>query len=279
MNYSIPKPGLSIIAVGLYGLLFLGLVGLGTAAYISFNITGIWWQALAFSIIIEACGILEALALVKGKWIAIFALAVALVVSGSYNYTQMSLAAQNLPHKLSEFQLWALAIGPLVSVSFAALTLGMFIKEHDRAVATWEKDKQAWQDKRRLEDDAAKIETIRATAEAKQKAEEAERQERKQAAQRKAQFDYQMEKLRIESETKVQIAQARIEAKERARNLRPDETKVSRNFSLDWRKVPDEDKRLIAGMSTNDICNTYQVSPRTAQNWRKWASSNGSANH
>lgn len=50
--------------------------------------------------------------------------------------------------------------------------------------------------------------------------------------------------------------------------------KDERNFAKDWRKLPDEDKRIIAGMSTPDIINAYNVSERTAQNWRK-AAKNG----
>lgn len=43
----------------------------------------------------------------------------------------------------------------------------------------------------------------------------------------------------------------------------------------DWRTLPEEDKRLIVAMTTPEIRKAYQVSYRTAQNWRKWAEKDG----
>lgn len=66
-----------------------------------------------------------------------------------------------------------------------------------------------------------------------------------------------------------------------ARNLRSEETKetkVSRNFPTDWRKLPEEDRKLITSMPTREIIDVYQVSPRTAQNWKNWAVSTNGTN-
>ena len=43
--------------------------------------------------------------------------------------------------------------------------------------------------------------------------------------------------------------------------------KVSEKVSNDWRKLPDEDKSLIGGMTRDQIGVRYGVSKRTANNW------------
>lgn len=41
--------------------------------------------------------------------------------------------------------------------------------------------------------------------------------------------------------------------------------------SGDWRNLPEEDRKLIANMSTDQIADWYKVSERTARSWRKKA--------
>ena len=49
-------------------------------------------------------------------------------------------------------------------------------------------------------------------------------------------------------------------------------TKVSETFAAtDWRRVPDGDRAAIATMTTRQISEQYQVSERTAQNWKHYA--------
>lgn len=40
----------------------------------------------------------------------------------------------------------------------------------------------------------------------------------------------------------------------------------------DWRVLPSEDKQLVSGMSTSEIQKAYNVSERTARNWRNKSS-------
>ena len=44
---------------------------------------------------------------------------------------------------------------------------------------------------------------------------------------------------------------------------------------VDWRRLPIEDRDLIRGMSTGQVMQRYQVSERTARNWRSNSSNNG----
>ena len=64
-----------------------------------------------------------------------------------------------------------------------------------------------------------------------------------------------------------------VEAKEEAKRVRQ-ERKVAtkkprqvRQVSATWRKLPEEDRKLIAGMSTAEIITAYAVKERTARNW------------
>ena len=145
-NYTIPKPSLPFVARALGGLLVIGLIGLGTAAYVAFAYIGHWWQALAFALVVELCGVIEALAIMRGNRFAIPGLAISLAVSVSYNWTQAEQAAALLATPLSFLQLAALAIGPMSAVFFVALTLGHELRAHEQAVVTWEQERQKWAD-------------------------------------------------------------------------------------------------------------------------------------
>lgn len=145
-QYQIPRPSLPFVARLLASLLVIGLIGLGTAAYAAFSYIGHWWQALAFALVVELCGIIEALAIMRGNRFAIPGLAISLAVSTSYNWTQAEQAAALLPTPLAWWQLAALAIGPMSAVFFVALSLGHEIRAHEAAVATWAAQRQAWLD-------------------------------------------------------------------------------------------------------------------------------------
>jgi len=55
----------------------------------------------------------------------------------------------------------------------------------------------------------------------------------------------------------------------------PEEPRNDDGIKHDWRTLPDEDKTLIAAMSSSEIVNQYGVSERTARNWRSTAKTNG----
>lgn len=65
------------------------------------------------------------------------------------------------------------------------------------------------------------------------------------------------------------IQQERQDRKE-ARKLSRKIQEPSGNFpeGSDWRKLPEEDRRMIHDLSTAEIAARYQVSERTARNWR-----------
>lgn len=177
--YSIPRPGLPVAAYVLAGMVLIGLVGLGIAAFAAFDYIGRPLQALAFALIIEAGMISEALAITRKNWLAIPGLAISLVVSGIYNFTQAQHAgAQLTPPLTSTLQLTALSIGPLSAVFFLALATGYELRVHETRVAGWTHDRQRWlddQETRRLQaDQAARLAQIAADAREKARADRAE---------------------------------------------------------------------------------------------------------
>jgi hypothetical protein len=71
----------------------------------------------------------------------------------------------------------------------------------------------------------------------------------------------------MEAQRKLTNSQVRL-AKAESGNI----PKVSESFGnsrfTDWRHVPAADRARIAGLSTRQISDEYQVSERTAQNWK-----------
>lgn len=166
-DYTIPKPSYPVAARILGGMVVVGLIGLGVAAYAAFSFIGRPVQALAFALIVEAGMISEAIAIVRRNWLSIPGLVVSLLVSGSYNFTQAERAGHMLTPPLTDpIQLAALSIGPLSAVLFLALAAGHELQEHEKHVRQWEVDRQKW-----LDDQAER---------------QARRQERREARQEKA---------------------------------------------------------------------------------------------
>ena len=68
------------------------------------------------------------------------------------------------------------------------------------------------------------------------------------------------------------------EVERQARREARQERKVTGNFrqvsEVDWRRLPVEDQNLIASMTTTQIVQAYNVSERTARNWRVYAINN-----
>jgi hypothetical protein len=64
---------------------------------------------------------------------------------------------------------------------------------------------------------------------------------------------------------------------ERKRKDTEQDRKDSETFAKlsDWRNLPEEDRKIISGMSTTQIRQVYRVSPRTALNWSTKSKQNG----
>lgn len=267
--YTMEKPKISLLIWGLILMMIIGLVGLGTATYSAFSLTTPWWQALAFSLIIELGAILEAIAIIRNNKYAIPGLIISLFVSGLYNYTQARNAGLLLNVPLTNpFELAALSIGPLSAVFFMALTLGKEYKKYEEELINWKEGKRLWlieRDNKLEQDKIIKEKEDRERTDRKAK-EQLEQQER-------------LEKAKIDAETKIQIAKIKAESKHNSSDLSKKESSESfgklnsnsnlnRTRLLDWRKLSQEDKDIIAGLNTTwEIKERYNVQDRTALNW------------
>lgn len=229
-EYSIPKPSLPPTALILAGMVIVGLIGLGIAAYAAFSFIGRPAQALAFALIVEAGMISEALAIMRRNWLSIPGLIVSLLVSGLYNYTQAARAGEFLTPPLTDpVQLAALSIGPLSAVLFLALAAGHELREHENAVKQWEIDRQTW-----LDTQAEKA---------------ARRQERKEARQEKQT----LETSRLQVETSIPLPRSTVEL---PRGTYQDFQELLRsNGHHEWKNA--------------ELAERFHVSTRTITDWRK----------
>jgi hypothetical protein len=154
LQYPYTKPKRELQIYLLSGLIFIGLIALGLAAFNAFHqIAGVP-QALAAALLIEVGLVIESMTLIKHPK-SIFpwgALLVAYTVSGTYNYTQ----AQKAGASLNEWQLITLSLGPLSALAFISLTLGNELREYDRQAMEWEEKRAEWAEgeRRRLENKA-----------------------------------------------------------------------------------------------------------------------------
>lgn len=113
----------------------LGLVAQFLAAEAAFSQTATsWLHSISAAALIEAAIVIDALVVVgSGNRIAALGLAVGVVVSGTYNYTQ---AASH--STLVGWQLYAQAIGPLAALASIGLALGYELRGYYAAVDAWE---------------------------------------------------------------------------------------------------------------------------------------------
>ncbi|MBE7474268.1 MAG: hypothetical protein HS114_34495 [Anaerolineales bacterium] len=198
-NYPHPRPTEPVQLYLLAGLAGFGLLALWLAAFHAFLNVASGPQAFFAATLIEAGLIIEALALIKRPhvWYTWVAMAISLMVSGTYNYIQ---AAAVAGESLNTWMLLTLALGPLAALAFVSLTLGHELREYQNRVESWQADKAAWLEQRRLE------------AEAYERQQEAERQarlERLQQAEyerqeREAQRRYEAERVEREWQHKQQ---------------------------------------------------------------------------
>ncbi|MBE7473185.1 MAG: hypothetical protein DPW09_24835 [Anaerolineae bacterium] len=209
--YPHPRPTEPVQLYLLAGLASFGLLALWLAAFHAFLKVASGPQAFFAATLIEAGLIIEALALIKRPhvWYTWVAVGISLMVSGTYNYIQ---AAAVAGESLNTWMLLTLALGPLAALAFVSLTLGHELREYQNRVETWQTDKAAWLEQRRLE------------AEAYERQQEAERQLRLQRLQeaeferqeREAERRYEAERAEREWQHKQQeLAQRRLERRER----------------------------------------------------------------
>lgn len=143
MNYSIPKPSPSISLYLLACAVIIGLCALFLAALNAFMQIMLPLQATFAAALIEIGMIVEAVAASRGKnKVAWLGLLTSLFVSGTYNYIQ----AQASGNGLNSLLLFALALGPLTSLSFLAMTLGKELSKYEAQVLSWQVSKQSWID-------------------------------------------------------------------------------------------------------------------------------------
>jgi hypothetical protein len=278
MEYTIEKPKISILIYLLGIVIILSLIGLGIAAYTAFKMTtDIIIQALLFATIIEVTGIVEAIALIRSKnWVGILGMVFILAISGTYNYVQAEKTGKF--HGITDqWQLTTLALGPLLATTILSMTVGKELRTHDENVKKWEKDRQKWHTDKALRD-----------ADEEKNLEEKSRQDRLAQEKMRMQVELEkeriraesdrlaaieMERIRTEAERKTEMAKARLEAKKRKilQNFVQESEFSDTIWINDWRKLPSEDKLLIASMTTAEIREKYEVSERTALNWYKRA--------
>lgn len=148
--HSRPTPPVQLYLLA--ALSVFGLAAMWLAALHAFLQVAGGPQAFFAATLIEAGLIIEALALIKRPkvWYTWFAVAISLVVSGTYNYIQADLAAPDF----NPWQLGTLALGPLSALCFVSLTLGYELREYQNRVETWQTDRGNWIEQRRQEQEA-----------------------------------------------------------------------------------------------------------------------------
>lgn len=269
-SFAIEKPTPPVTIWLLSIVIVIGLLALGIAAYFAFIQVMPWYQALFSAFLIEVGAIVEAITLIRGNnWIAAAGLLGSLIVSGTYNFIQASTAGA--AHGLTDWwQLITLAIGPLSSLTFLAMSLGREIRGHEKAMTGWQKQRQAWitaqQEERRKAEERI--------AEEKRLSEERARKDADEQAAASRMLELEKEKLRLETEKQMELAKFRAQLRAESRKDTDPDPETFRKVS-DWRSLPVEDKKIIAGMDTSQIMQNYGVSDRTARNWRTKANANG----
>lgn len=146
-RYTIPPPDTPISLYALTLALIAGLIALYIAAFHAFSQVMQPMQASFNAALIEIGAVVEAIALVRGRnKIALLALVLSIIVSATYNYIQVSTAGAALG-LTNDWQLLTLALGPLLALTFLALTTGGELAAHEQRKAEWHADRQTWLEK------------------------------------------------------------------------------------------------------------------------------------
>jgi hypothetical protein len=232
-SYPHPRPTEPVQLYLLAGLAGFGLLALWLAAFHAFLKVASPPQAFFAATLIEAGLIIEALALVRRPkvWTLWIAVAISLVVSGTYNYIQAASAATGPDGvlTLNPWQLLTLALGPLSALAFVSLTLGYELREHQQRVEKWQTDRAAWLEQRRLDAETyerqkeaelqARLERLQ-TAERERQEREAER--RFQAEEQERQWQHkQLELAQRRSERQVRLSDKAAQRRQPAQASTP----------------------------------------------------------
>lgn len=253
--------------ITIYPLAFVALAGLVAqflAARSAFDfITSNPIHSIAAALLIEAATVTEALVFVRSgnKWAA-GGLALTMLVSGTYNYTQASRAGAGL----GQWQLIAMSVGPLAALVSVGLALGDELRKYEGALGEW----QAIQDEIAQEEAATfRRETIKAEREA----DEQKRWER------------QLEQQRLAAELELQAQAQAAQIKEQGLALRRAEKRalvkdeqavsvrsVSGQVTTPEIRWPDKaafvaDTDRPDGLTTNQLAEMAEIAPRTARRW------------
>lgn len=142
----------------------LTAIGLATpflAAFAAFSHIMPWYQAVFAALLIEASMVVEAVALVRGRnWLAAIGLSISLVISATYNYIQ----AQTAGDGPNPNMLFALALGPLSTLTFQAMATGKELGNNERQVEVWEERRQEWLDQQRSKQERSEEKRMLASA-------------------------------------------------------------------------------------------------------------------
>ncbi|GIK42460.1 MAG: hypothetical protein BroJett011_62930 [Chloroflexota bacterium] len=288
MNYNTyphPRPIAPVQLYLLAGLAGFGLLALWLAAFHAFLQVAGSAQAFFAATLIEAGLIIEALALVKRfkVWYIWIAVAVSLVVSGTYNYIQAATVAP----AFNPWQLGTLALGPLAALAFVSLTLGYELREYQDRVAAWQAGRAAWLEQRQKEAEAHERQKEADRQAYLYRLQEAEQQRQREAAERQ----WQAEQAEREWQRKRQERQERQAGrKERQPSGPPPEKPPVQITPLPARlpRAPgnlDEFRRMVAAgeidpatLTGNLLAAAAGVSERTGRNWLA-AVRNGKGGH
>lgn len=238
------KPNPSPVIYLLAAVVVAGLLALGLAAYTAFSavITNPV-QAVASAAVIEIGMIAEAMALVRvRRWrdvaLPMLGLVIALAVSATYNRVQIQIAAQSI-HLADNWQITALALGPLFALCFLSLNLGRELRAHEHAVSQWQSQQ-----------------IIHAKEQAAQ-----QRQAEQEQASRLAQ---------IEADKTVRLA--RIESKAARANAVPSGTpmaNMAKTGNYETFRLAQLARNGQGPLSAWQVTETFGVPLRTAYNWLK----------
>lgn len=234
-SYPHNRPQMAVQLYLLSGLVVFGLAALWLAAFHAFLQVASGPQAFFAATLIEAGLVIESLALVKRPhlWYIWIAVAISLMVSGTYNYIQAAAAAPTF----NPWQLGTLALGPLSALAFVSLTLGYELREFQSRLEKWQTDRADWIEARRQEAEAR---------DEREKAELAARLERIQDRERERQEAETLRRFQLEQEDRAwrrhqeELARKRQERADAAARSGQGSREPSANDDDDRRERSDE---------------------------------------
>lgn len=265
-GYPEPKPQITAWMVISLIVVLGGAVGLGYVAFDALARMGYEFvPCLLFALVIEFGTFAASFHMIKGNRVTWVEIVLGLLTSGVFNFVHVRSINVNAVTKIADtdwFLLAVFGVGPLLIIFSAALWVGKEYAIYGAKMDGWKARATTW-----------KLDQQKATVQAEQHDKEAERNiaARLELEKEKARLsaETEQERIRVEAETKAEIARARIEARERTRQDTTRPAELSGNFpSADWRKLPAEDRTIIATLTTAEIMRRYGVSDRTARNWR-----------